>query len=156
MKGLAGILEEHVGGGPQQVVFGRAAGAAAAPAAVPKLDVDRMTAQLTAQSSFNNRLIIVIFAGYLAILGAVTVLIFTFHSPKVILAALGGNLLTLASSVGFLRDLWREKNYVDMLLAVLPSLSSEEAMKLLRTFYLEKIAPKGAPRRRAAAPAPAE
>ena len=58
----------------------------------------------------------------------------------------------LAGSVKFLRDLWRRRTHIDMLLAILPSLTAPQAMTMLRTFYFEKVAPK---RERSAAPAPA-
>jgi hypothetical protein len=152
MKGLAAILEEQVAGGAKEhVVFGRKnEGADERPE--PRVDVDRLIARLDAQARFNNRLIVTIVVSYLAVLALMAALVVVHNNNiKWLAAGLGGNLLTLAGSVGFLRDLWREKNYIDMLLAILPSLTAAEAMKMLRAFYFEKVAPKRG--RRASEPA---
>jgi len=151
MKDLNAILEEHVGSSTSEgVVFGRPA-AAAKPRT---LDVDRMTAQLNARAGFNDRLIMIIFIAYLAILAAVAFVVLRLHDTKIIVAALGGNLLTLAASVGFLRDIWREKNYIDMVGAALPTLPADQAVAMLHTLLVQRTAPKAkSPRTRVAAPA---
>jgi branched-subunit amino acid transport protein AzlD len=146
MRGLAAILEEEVAGGARErVVLGRDTGVAERPQ--PRVDVERLNARLDAQARFNNGLIVTIVVSYLMLLALIAVLVVLHHDDVQWLAAgLGANLLTLAGSVGFLRDLWREKSYIDMLLAILPSLTAAEAMKTLRAFYFEKVAPKRGPR----------
>jgi hypothetical protein len=154
MSRLAAILEEQVVSGRERVVFGRKE-EAAQERQQPAVEVDRLIARLDAQARFNNRLIIAIVASYLALLALMAALVVVHHGDiKWLAAGLGGNLLTLAGSVTFLRDLWREKNYIDMLLAILPSLTAAEAMKMLRAFYFEKVAPRR--ERHPAAPATAE
>jgi hypothetical protein len=136
LKNLASILSEFLQPSAP-VVFGRAGESAVRPAAV---DTDRLIRRLDRQVRFNNRLILTIVGAYVLLLLIASTLVVAHHKDtNWIIAFVGGNFLALMTIGTKLQDTWREKNYMDMMLAVLPTLTPPEAMKMLQSFYLEKI-----------------
>ncbi len=137
MNRLSRVLEEFLADAAErtEVHFGRSAEKTAPP---PQLNVELLVQRLDAQVRFNNRLIVAIFASYLAILATIMALVVVHHDDiRWVTAALGGNLLVLLGSGRFLRDVWREKHYADLLRAILPTLPAAEARKAVQSFYFE-------------------
>jgi hypothetical protein len=157
MTKLPGLLQDYIdatSSGPEtEPKLGRVSTERVAAPRPENVDATAvLIRRLDAQSTFNNRLIIVVVATYVAILAFICVLAVVQSEPAWLVTALGGNILILAGSVSFLRDVWREKNYIDMLLAILPSLTGAEAAKVVKTLYLEKLEKKRSPRTPSPAP----
>src|SRR4051794_8379341 len=88
--------------------------------------------KLRQERTSNNMIIWLAVGGYLLLLILLGGLVIIHQNdPKWVAAMLGGNLLSLGVVVAWIRDIWREKNYIDMLLAILPTLTPEEAMKVV-------------------------
>jgi hypothetical protein len=58
--------------------------------------------------------------------------------PNVIVAVFGGSLFSILAVMRGLQSLWREKNVMDMLLVVVPSLSSTEVVKIAKSIYFSR------------------
>lgn len=146
MKNLGSILSEFLEPA-RPLVFGEPPQSAA----VRPVDTDRLIERLDRQVRFNNHLILSVVGVYILLLVVSSALVIVHHDDtKWIITFLGGNFLVLAGIGAKLQDTWREKNYIDMMLAVLPTLTPVEAVKVLQSFYLEKVQKR---REKGAAPA---
>jgi hypothetical protein len=144
MKRLTAVIEDYLGTASERpkVVLGSKA-KEAEPAAATAPDAKHLISSLAKQAAFNNRILMTVIGSYLAVLIVAMVLVIRHQDDtKWVLGFLGGNFLVLLGVGSRILDLWREKNYMDMMLAVLPSLSSAEAIKFIRAFYMEKLASK--------------
>ncbi|SRR5258706_14293875 len=133
MKQLAEILKLFVESEP--VTFGGPERATPTGA-----DTDRLILRLERQTAINNRIITTIVASYVFLLLISSVLVILHHTDLAWVGSfLGGNFLALTGIGAKLFEMWRVKNYIDMMLALLPSLTPQEALKMIQTFYFEKL-----------------
>jgi hypothetical protein len=106
------------------------------PRKVTKEQVAFLIEQLKIASRQNSRIVAVLVVLYAAMLIGGFVIVFTlFHEPKAMRAALGGSFLSLLVIVKGLHSVWREQNGMNMMLSLLPSLSPQEAVKVVETHY---------------------
>ena len=147
MKQLGGILSEFLGeteaGGHGPLTFGEGVGGGvkrATPHTPSAAMMDRLAERLERQATFNKRIIVTIVVIYGLTFAVSAVLVIAHHNDiGWIEAFVGGNVLGLTGVGSKIFNLWREKIYVDALLALLPSLTPAEAARMLEAFYLEKI-----------------
>ena len=98
-----------------------------------------MIEQLKLASRQNGRIVAVLVGLYVAMLIGGFIIVFTlFHEPKTMRAALGGSFLSLLVIVKGLHSVWRENSGMQIMIALLPSLSPEEAIKVVETYYYKK------------------
>jgi hypothetical protein len=103
-------------------------------------DAAGLIERLERQALFNNRTVIAIVASYLFLLLVSSALVLLHHDDASWIATfLGGNVLVLTTIGAKLQNVWREKSYIDMLVAILPSLTPAEAVRVIKTFYLEQM-----------------
>lgn len=148
MKNLSQLLQEYVERTTVGAVqFGRAEGEAPSlPAGRSEREWNWLVEKLREERNSNNLIIWLAVGGYVLLLLLLSSLVVLHQNdPKWVAAMLGGNLLSLGVVVAWIRDIWREKNYIDMLLAVLPTLTPEEAIKVVQSFYYEKVSRKAQP-----------
>jgi hypothetical protein len=148
MQQLAGILKEFMGNiepqEPAPLTFGEGTGGKAKearPRITPSAaSLDRLAERLERQVGLNNRILVVIVVVYALLFAVAAVLVIAHHNDVGwIQAFVGGNVLALTAVGSRLLDVWREKNYMDMLLAILPTLAPAEALRVIEAFYLEKL-----------------
>ena len=64
------------------------------------------------------------------------IIVFTlYHDSKAMHKVLGGSFLSLLAILKGLHSLWREQSGLMMMISLLPSLSPEEAVKVVETHY---------------------
>ena len=101
--------------------------------------VEFLIAQLRAASTQNGKIIAVVIALYVAMLACGFVIVFALlHEPKTMRAVLGGSFLSLLVIVKGLHSLWRENTRIQLLMALLPSLPPEEAIKVVESYYYKQ------------------
>ena len=104
-----------------------------------KITQDQVTfliEQLKAASNQNGKIVAVLIILYIAMLIGGFVIVFTlYHDPKVMHGALGGSFLSLLAILTGLRSIWREQSQFMLMIALLPSLLPEEAIKVVETYY---------------------
>jgi hypothetical protein len=98
--------------------------------------VNFLTDQLKAAATQNGRTATILIILYIAMLIGGFVIVFTlYHNPKLMRGALGGSFLSLLGILTGLRSIWREQSQFNVMIALLPSLSPEEAIKVVETYY---------------------
>lgn len=108
--------------------------------ALTREDQRQLLAQMKAQLSFLNKIIvaIVVLHFLLFVLAAFLVLYYR-DSPNVILLLLGGSVLSLMIIIRSLINLVKTKSKIDYILVTLPNLSPEQAMILIQSIYFEEV-----------------
>ncbi len=107
--------------------------------AVTEQQLTFLIAQLRAASARNGKIIAVVIALYVAMLAGAFVIVFALlHEPKTMLTVLGGSFLSLLAIVKGLHSLWRENTRIQLLIALLPSLSPEDAVKVVESYYFKQ------------------
>lgn len=92
--------------------------------------------QLKLASKQNGRIVTVLVALYVAMLIGGFVIVFTlYHDLKVMHSVLGGSYLSLLVILKSLQSVWREQTGFVLMISLLPSLSTEEAIKVVETHY---------------------
>jgi hypothetical protein len=104
-----------------------------------RLLVDRLTRAAT----IANSLVIVITALHITLFGVAIWLVYFYRNvPTLVSIMLGGSLLSLLSIARGLKEVWREKWSSDMLVALLPNLTADEAIKVMKiVMYSSKVVP---------------
>ena len=92
--------------------------------------------QLKLASAQNRKIATVLVGVYVAMLVVGFIIALTlFRNETALRAALGGSFLSLLLIVRGLYSVWRENNGMQVLLALIPSLSPEEAIKVVESYY---------------------
>jgi len=95
--------------------------------------------RLMKEGKFNNLLLASVTVLHFALFALATWLVYYYRtSPKTVVAILGSSVLSLMQITWGLRGLWREKWAIDMLVTILPNLSPEEALKVVKILYYSK------------------
>jgi hypothetical protein len=107
--------------------------------AVTEQQLTFLIAQLRAASAQNGKIIAVVIALYVAMLAGGFVIVFALlHEPKTMRTVLGGSFLSLLAIVKGLHSLWRENTRIQLMIALLPSLSPEDAIKVVESYYYKQ------------------
>lgn len=92
--------------------------------------------RLKAASTQNSRIAAILIGVYIAMLIVGFIIVLTlFRNATAMRAALGGSFLSLLVIVKGLHSVWRESHGMQVMLALLPSLSPEEAIKVVESYY---------------------
>jgi len=105
---------------------------------IPALDADRreLIARLHRREKTGNQVLWVTVSAYLVILAGGFILAFLQRDqPTTLRPVLGGAFLSLIIVGHALRSLWRDKSKLDLLLEVVPVLSSDQLVLMLQAFY---------------------
>ena len=95
--------------------------------------------RLIKQDKLNNLLLFSIALLYFAIFGLALVLVYYYRtSSSTVLSILGGSVASLLPITWGLKSLWKEKSLLDILIKVLPNMSPEEAVNLIKVYYFSK------------------
>lgn len=95
--------------------------------------------QLKAAAAQNGKIVAILISVYVAMLVVAFIIVLRlFTNPTAMRAALGGSFLSLLVIVKGLHSLWRENHGIQIMIALLPSLSPEEAIKVVESFYYKK------------------
>lgn len=95
--------------------------------------------RLIKQDKLNNLLLFSIALLYFAIFGLALVLVYYYRtSSSTVLSILGGSVASLLPITWGLKSLWKEKSLLDILITVLPNMSPEEAVNLIKVYYFSK------------------
>ncbi len=114
---------------PTQKEFGRARHPATDRTVSLRLD-------LATQRKFNSRIIVAAVSCLCCLFAVGLYLVIAFrNSPSTIVAIFGGTIFSLLVIVRWLRQLWLDKSLMDLLLYAADSLSPDELLKLVSTFY---------------------
>ena len=99
-------------------------------------EITSLTERLEKQSNFNNMMIIlIIIMLFILFLVAIFLVLKNSEDPAKINLIFGGSFLSILTIITVLRKLWKEKNAVDMLIAILPDMQPEEALKIIELLY---------------------
>jgi hypothetical protein len=94
--------------------------------------------QLKLASRQNGRIVAVLVVLYVAMLIGGFIIVFTlFHEPKAMRSVLGGSFLSLLLILKGLQTVWREQTGIAVMISLLPSLSPDEAVKVVEAHYYE-------------------
>jgi len=100
-----------------------------------KVLVDR----LMKEAKFNNLLLSSVTVLHFALFALALWLVYYYrNTPNTVVVILGGSVLSLMPITWGLRGLWREKWAIDMLVTILPNLSPEEALNVVKILYYSK------------------
>ena len=98
----------------------------------------KLVKRLSTGSTFNNRLIISItILHFLIFLLAASLVLYYRDSPKAITTVLGGSLISLLALTRSLAGLWRDKNAMDILRAIVPDLPPEQVVPVIQSLYFK-------------------
>src|SRR5262245_11473463 len=134
MRRTISILESYLDqlGALAPVVLGGERKAISLKAEDSKVLVNR----LMKEGKFNNLLLASVTVLHFALFALAIGLVFYFKNfPSTVVAILGGSVLSLMRITWSLSGLWREKWAIDMLVTILPNLSPEEALKVVKILY---------------------
>jgi hypothetical protein len=106
------------------------------PRKVTEQQIGFLIAQLKSAAATNNKIVAVLVGLYVAMLIVGFIVVFSlFHEPKTMRAVLGGSFLSLLIILKGLQSVWREQHGMSLMISLLPSLSPEEAVKVVETHY---------------------
>jgi hypothetical protein len=99
---------------------------------------ERLMERLFIESKLHNRILMALMAVHFLIIIAAFCLVYFYRndltSTSVILGG-SGSILSLLGITRSLSNLWRTKMAVDVLIAILPSLSTEQAIQAVKDLY---------------------
>lgn len=99
----------------------------------------RLIERLLRESNFNNRILVAVTClHFLLFIIALWLVYYNRDSLSAISVILGGSVLSLLAVTRSLSNLWRTKTGVDVLIAILPSLSPEQAIQAVKDLYYDQ------------------
>lgn len=99
----------------------------------------RLIERLLVESKFNNRFLVALTSLHFVVFILALWLVYYYRdSLRSISLILGGSALSLLAVTRRLSDLWRTKMGVDVLIAILPSLSPDQAIQAVKDLYYDQ------------------
>ena len=112
--------------------------------AVTAEDQTFLTQQLTEDKRFNNLLLLSAVLLLYAIFILAALLVWHYRDqPKLMAVCFGGSFFSLTVLVRWLRQLWLDKNFIDLIIRASSQLAPLEVAKLISTYYELMLRGKG-------------
>lgn len=97
---------------------------------------ERLMERLFVALKLHNQILLALIALHFLIIIAAFCLVYYYRSsPTTVSVILGGSILSLLPVIRSLSNIWRTKMAVDVLIAILPSLSPEQSLEAVKDLY---------------------